>query len=394
MGLYLGTKSISAFSGGGNQFDWNQNDSSQPDYVKNRPGGYKLKDAIDITWDGNVEGLTSVYITDTQSLYKISDVIFTTDEIIGATVTFSDNNFFSIAKSDLHIENEYPDLLGISSNRGLIAYVVLKNNINVSGIIFPEAGLYAAVTDSYDFYIQSIHKDQTYVKIPEDLLDLSNFKSEFNTLSDNVDNLYNNNAALAYSEAQSAKTIAEAAKTAASNAVGADVVKGDYILRSGQLLYQQYGFSVLLKRNNTEKLLSYLGDNQLIFNPNDKMIRMYLSNYTLELGNPYKPNSIRLLVNQGSESSCIEICDNNGDTMTIEGDGHIDAPDKIIKFRSNILRDVKSPELSSDAVNKEYVDNRISEKEITLLSSTSGSTKKFKITVDDSGNLSTTEMTT
>lgn len=232
--------------------------------------------------------------------------------------------------------------------------------------------------------IYNIHKDQTYAKIPEDLLDLSNFKSEFNTLSDNVDSLYNSNAALAYSEAKSAKTIAETAKTTASNAVGADVVKGNYILRSGQSLYSEYGFSVLFKSNGTEDLLSYLGATQLTFNPKNKTTRMSLTSNMLELGNAFKPKSIRLYASIGSNtSSSIEIWDSNGDTMTIKGDGSIDAPDKIIKFGNshmypNILRYVKSPELSYDAVNKEYVDNRISEKEITLLSSTSGSTKKIQ----------------
>lgn len=401
MGLYLGTKSISAFSGGGNQFDWNQNDSSQPDYVKNRPGGYKLKDAMNITWDGNIEGLTSVQVTDNMSIYKISDVIFTADEAIGMTVTFSDEKSFNITQNDLQVDNSNNDFFGIKESKGFIAYVILKDNLNVEGITFLEAGIYTmpALGDE-GTYIQNIHKDQTYVKIPEDLLDLSNFKSEFNTLSDNVDNLYNSNADIAYREAQTAKTTAEAAKTTASNAVGADVVKGDYILRSGQSMYPEYGFSVLLKRNDTEELLSYLGTNRLTFNPNDKIRRMSLTPTILELGNAFKPKSICLnAAIESSTSSSIDIRDSNGDSMTITGDGSISAPDRIIKFGTshifpNILRYVKSPELSYDAVNKEYVDNRISEKEITLLSSTSGSTKKFKITVDDDGNLSTTEVTT
>lgn len=380
------------------QADWNQNDETADDYVKNRPGGYVVSDEINITWDGNVEGLTSVHIDDTHGLYKISDAIFTTDQIIGVTVTFSDNSFFSIAKSDLCIDDEYPDLLGVSSDSRFIAYVVLKNNLNAYGIIFPEAGLYAAVSDSYDIHIQNIHKAQIYSKISEDLLDLSNFKSEFNTLSDSVNNLYNNKANLAYSEAQSAKTIAEDAKTTASNAIGADVVKGGYILRSGQSYYSDYGFSISFKRDDTETLLSHLGTTGLTFNPNDNKKRMHLTSTRLELGNALTPKSICLMASiDSSSSSYISIYDSNGDSMTIKGNGCIEAPDNIIKFGQkifpNILRYVKSPELSYDAVNKEYLDNRISEKEITLLSSTSGSTKKFKITVDD-GKLSTTEVVT
>ena len=380
------------------QADWNQNDETADDYVKNRPGGYLVRDEINITWDGNTEGLTSVQLADNMSVYKISDVIFTADEAIGMTVTFSDGNSFNITRDDLNVDNNNNDIFGIQVSKVLIALVILKDNLNVEGIIFTEAGIYTTpALNNEGTYIQNIHKDQTYVKISEDLLDLSNFKSEFNTLSDNVDSLYNSNAALAYSEAKSAKTIAEAAKTAASNAVGADVVKGNYILRSGQLLYTQCGFSVLFKRNGTEELLSHLGYDRLTFNPKNDTKRMCLTYSSLELGNAFKPKSIRLYAEiESSSSSSIEIWDSNGDSMTIKGDGSIDAPDKIIKFGSshmypNILRYVKSPELSYDAVNKEYVDNRISGTEITLNSSTSGSTKQFKLTIDDTGVVTATD---
>lgn len=42
---------------------------------------------------------------------------------------------------------------------------------------------------------------------------------------------------------------------------------------------------------------------------------------------------------------------------------------------------------------KSYVDARITEKEVILKSSTEGSTKKFKITVDDTGTIKATEVT-
>lgn len=42
---------------------------------------------------------------------------------------------------------------------------------------------------------------------------------------------------------------------------------------------------------------------------------------------------------------------------------------------------------------KTYVDKRITEKEVILKSSTEGSSKKFKITVDDTGTIKATEVT-
>lgn len=36
-------------TGGGSQADWNQNDESAADYVKNRPGGYDIKELVTVT---------------------------------------------------------------------------------------------------------------------------------------------------------------------------------------------------------------------------------------------------------------------------------------------------------------------------------------------------------
>lgn len=42
---------------------------------------------------------------------------------------------------------------------------------------------------------------------------------------------------------------------------------------------------------------------------------------------------------------------------------------------------------------KEYIDSKVSDKELILFSSTENSTKKFKITVNDSGTISAKEVT-
>lgn len=57
----------------------------------------------------------------------------------------------------------------------------------------------------------------------------------------------------------------------------------------------------------------------------------------------------------------------------------------------------KTPTQDSHAANKKYVDDTIAahvtDKKLILSSSTAGSTKKFEITVDDSGTLTATEVT-
>lgn len=55
-----------------------------------------------------------------------------------------------------------------------------------------------------------------------------------------------------------------------------------------------------------------------------------------------------------------------------------------------LVRNVATPTIDSDAANKKYVDDT----KLIVSSSTEGSTKKFKITVDDTGALTATEVTT
>lgn len=66
------------------------------------------------------------------------------------------------------------------------------------------------------------------------------------------------------------------------------------------------------------------------------------------------------------------------------------AGDVYVGSTSGTNRDDGSKKLATE----EYVDGKISDKELILTSSTADSTKKFKITVDDSGTISATEVTT
>ena len=51
------------------------------------------------------------------------------------------------------------------------------------------------------------------------------------------------------------------------------------------------------------------------------------------------------------------------------------------------------PALDMQIATKKYVDDKISDKELILSSSTAGSTKKFKLTIDDTGTLTASEIT-
>ncbi len=70
------------------QPDWNQNDPTAPDYIKNRIGGYyETQTFEDIVWDGNTDGRESITLGGSQNLYKISDFFIDSDTLIGKTYT-------------------------------------------------------------------------------------------------------------------------------------------------------------------------------------------------------------------------------------------------------------------------------------------------------------------
>lgn len=62
----------------------------------------------------------------------------------------------------------------------------------------------------------------------------------------------------------------------------------------------------------------------------------------------------------------------------------------------NTLRQVEmeaGPSFDMEIATKKYVDDKFSDKELILSSSTAGSTKKFKLTIDDTGTLTASEIT-
>ena len=65
----IGGKSITGTLGSGKIVmgknvipDWNQNDPQAEDYIKNRPGGYDIPSTVDISWDGDMTGKESIQL--------------------------------------------------------------------------------------------------------------------------------------------------------------------------------------------------------------------------------------------------------------------------------------------------------------------------------------------
>lgn len=68
--------------------DWNQNDTTASDYIKNRPGGYTVNyPALNIEWDGVIGDRMSVDVVSTKYV-KVSDEIPKVEQLVGGIVTF------------------------------------------------------------------------------------------------------------------------------------------------------------------------------------------------------------------------------------------------------------------------------------------------------------------
>lgn len=72
--------------------DWNQNDPTARDYVKNRPGGYTVNTpALNIEWDGVIGDKVTVDFRG-MKFVKVSDEIPKIEQLVGGTFVGKENN--------------------------------------------------------------------------------------------------------------------------------------------------------------------------------------------------------------------------------------------------------------------------------------------------------------
>lgn len=164
-------------SGGGTgtsvQSDWNQNDETASDYIKNKPF-YQEAGYEDITWDGNTDGKTVFDNTH----YLVSTSVLDQSYFIGATITI-----ISRSTSDTKVlESTSTILSSISSSKSTddvwifldkdgheFPYVlyVLKDNVTFNSLTIEKKGLYfyyANNTDGTCVYISNISAGGQYNK--------------------------------------------------------------------------------------------------------------------------------------------------------------------------------------------------------------------------------------
>lgn len=136
-----------AAGGGGVQPDLSQNDPNAADYVKNRTH-YEAEEIVNeplnITWDGNTEGLVSV----ADVFHKVSDLVLTDEQIQLITVRDSSGNTSTIDNDCVTAEDI--TIFGFPAK----VSVVKKDNVELEGVVFPKKGIYFMSTEG--IYISSI----------------------------------------------------------------------------------------------------------------------------------------------------------------------------------------------------------------------------------------------
>lgn len=157
-------------SAGGVIPDWNQNDETASDYIKNRPGGYTIpQPAIDIEWDGVIGDKVAVNFNGI-TLVKVSDEIPTKSQLIGANITVATDGSTrtnTITEETLHYDFENFIICG-----DLIFTICLVANSSLQGITFSESGVYF-LYDSSSTYVSKIFAEdrELAIKISKDYLE-------------------------------------------------------------------------------------------------------------------------------------------------------------------------------------------------------------------------------
>ena len=160
-------------SGGGAQPDWNQNDETKPDYIKNRPGGYTVvtQKGVDIKWDGVIGDREYVDNGGGILLVKVSDEVLTSEQLSGAEIIqTTTDGVQTVTQSSTIDGNKLVDNGGGLMEQGSIMFYVVKEE--TTGY---STGTYVMhmVEGGSTVYVSSIYKqDETGIlPIPEEYID-------------------------------------------------------------------------------------------------------------------------------------------------------------------------------------------------------------------------------
>lgn len=287
--------------------------------------------------------------------YYVAPIALTEDLVKGATVSGTING----VQVSGTVEAGYVDLYAIAQ---VLPYQSSGGSLKVAEID-GDAGNYQIVFEKQPESDLTIHLTQAIpahkVIIPKEYLELTETNAAIET-AQNAANTAQNAASSAQTAANAAKTTAEEAKTAAD--------KANSEIRTKDLWFHSTETS--LDDPNVPYGIKIGSINSLRTNPR---IAMTTADGLIMRGDGHNPTERHIQIKVERESNIpfgyIEARSERGYIATI-------TPTKITAIHADAT--IKSLYCLND---------------ITLKSSTSGSTKKFRITVDDTGAIKATEVT-
>ena len=132
------------------QSDWNQNDSSAADFIKNKPFYEEttvVSEPLNITWDGNTEGLE--YVQEFEG-FKVSDKVLTEENLMNAEIILSNGNTNFTATGNREIFAPFPGALmceiKISSGLSPKTFIVTIDDA-IAAQLGASAGTYFVIND-------------------------------------------------------------------------------------------------------------------------------------------------------------------------------------------------------------------------------------------------------
>ena len=348
------------------QPDWNQNDETASDYIKNKPF-YGKEDEEILTWDGNIEGLEDT----SNNFYWVSPIIV--DESI------LDKYYFKLVS-----ESEYSNCM---ENMNPVedfyvgSYFAFVFKDNSSGYFmnttftFPKAGIYLHSLNGNSVYVNSIiikgetkQLDEKY--IPDTIARISyvdeQIAAEASARGTAITNAINNEVSARNTAIATAKTEAndytddqisaeeKARDSAIATAVSNEATARDSAIATAKTEANEYADTHDTTTLNSAK--SYT----------DSKISNEITS---------RNSAIATAKTEANEYTDASVSKNTSDLTahTNNTDIHVTAEEKA-KWNS-----------TSQSSASEFT-------ELILKSSTEGSNKKFKITIDDDGNLKVTEI--
>jgi hypothetical protein len=125
------------------QSDWEQNDDTKIDYIKNRPF-YDAGGLEPITWDGVVGDRVTVTFDGLMHV-KVSDTVFSANDLVGATISVGSGETGPVDESQVYSIPNVITMYGeFVTSVADIAQVLEK-----TGLSYPETGTYFASGDAY-----------------------------------------------------------------------------------------------------------------------------------------------------------------------------------------------------------------------------------------------------